>query len=170
MKQLPILLLLALAACTSNSREDKTVKTTSDTLPATNTVAATPGKHLSSEDSLQEAFDSLADGACCTYSQTREESKKGKYFFIQNLGVPDGIYLLLNRQIIQLSADSSQTTDRPNVFRGIVRKYRKILKGLRGETRLRDFIYVFVAVACEHIRNETYRFFNAEWDYEKLIV
>lgn len=57
-----------------------------------------------------------------------------------------------------------------NVFRGLVRNYRKVMKELRQETRLRDFIYVFVSVACEYIGNDTYKFFSPELDYEKLMV
>lgn len=56
-----------------------------------------------------------------------------------------------------------------NVFRGLVRRYKKILTDLRLETRLKAFVYAFVSVACENIGNETYVYYNAEWEYEKLI-
>jgi hypothetical protein len=56
-----------------------------------------------------------------------------------------------------------------NVFRGLVKKYKKVMKELRLETRLIDFIVVFVAASCEYLGNDTYDFFDAELEYEKLM-
>jgi hypothetical protein len=109
MKKLPILLLLALAACASNTREDRTAKTTADTLPATNTVATVPSKHLSGEDSLQAAFDSLLDSPGCSYAETKEGFKKDKLFFIRNYADTTKVYLLFNKKIEQLNIDTSMT-------------------------------------------------------------
>jgi hypothetical protein len=96
MKHLTILLLLVLAACTSNNKEGKPVITPADTT-ATKPVAQT--KHLSAEDSLQAVFDSLRDGRGCSYSTNK---KDGKFFFIHVQDDTNGAYILLNHKIIQL--------------------------------------------------------------------
>ncbi len=56
-----------------------------------------------------------------------------------------------------------------NIFRGLVKRYQKIIKELRLETRLKAFIYVFVSVACEYMGNDRYIFYRADLDYHKLI-
>jgi hypothetical protein len=108
MKQLPILLLLALAACINTTKENKPAASHSDTLPTTKTTAVT-SKHLSSEDSLQAAFDSLLDSPGCSYAETKDGFQKDKLFFIRNYADTTKVYLLFNKQIEQLSIDTTIT-------------------------------------------------------------
>jgi hypothetical protein len=107
MKRLPIFILLVITACTSNTREEKAAVTHSDTIAATNTVSAVPAKHLSADDSLQAAFDSLLDSPGCSYAETEEGFKKDKLFFIRNYADTTKVYLLYNKKIEQLNIDTT---------------------------------------------------------------
>ncbi|OFY87045.1 MAG: hypothetical protein A3F72_17735 [Bacteroidetes bacterium RIFCSPLOWO2_12_FULL_35_15] len=55
-----------------------------------------------------------------------------------------------------------------NIFRGMVNTFKKILPELRLNTRLRDFQYVFIDVACALI-DKTYVFYNTGIAYEKIM-
>jgi len=56
-----------------------------------------------------------------------------------------------------------------NVFRGVVKRYHKILNTVRLETQLRDFTFVFVSVICEYLGNNIYDFHNPDFRYQKLM-
>jgi hypothetical protein len=55
-----------------------------------------------------------------------------------------------------------------NVFRGVVKLFKKKLPWIRLNTRIRDFQYVFINVACAYI-DKTYIFYNTDIEYELLI-
>ncbi len=55
-----------------------------------------------------------------------------------------------------------------NVFRGIVKLFKKKLPWLRKETRIRDFIFTFINVSCAYI-DKTYIFYSTDIEYELLI-
>lgn len=56
-----------------------------------------------------------------------------------------------------------------NVFRGIVKLFKKKLPWLRRETRIGDFIFTFINVACMYHGRGVYEFFTEDIDYELLI-
>lgn len=57
-----------------------------------------------------------------------------------------------------------------NIFRGVVKLFRKLAPEIKLQltTRLRDFQYIFVDVACELV-NKVYVFYNTDIAYEKLM-
>ncbi|MDP1746049.1 MAG: transposase [Bacteroidota bacterium] len=55
-----------------------------------------------------------------------------------------------------------------NVLRGILNVFKKKLPELRLNTRLRDFQFIFIDVACEYINN-TFIFYNTDMAYEKIM-
>lgn len=56
-----------------------------------------------------------------------------------------------------------------NIFRGIVKLFRKKLPWLRSETRIRDFIFKFINVSCKYHGRGVYEFFTEDIEYELLI-
>lgn len=54
-----------------------------------------------------------------------------------------------------------------NVYQAILRTFKKTIKQLRLDARLRDFIFVFMTVACEVIK-DTYVFYDTDIAYEKI--
>lgn len=54
-----------------------------------------------------------------------------------------------------------------NIFRGIVKMFKKVLPYLRLNARLPEFRFVFVIVNCSLI-NKTYIFYNTDVEYEKI--
>lgn len=54
-----------------------------------------------------------------------------------------------------------------NIFRGIVTLFKKHIPQLRLNSRLPDFKYVFIDVACAY-QDRTYIFYNTDIDYQKL--
>jgi hypothetical protein len=55
-----------------------------------------------------------------------------------------------------------------NIFRGMVKTFNKVLPELRLNSRLLDFQYVFIDVACAYI-DKTYIFYYTDIEYEKLM-
>lgn len=55
-----------------------------------------------------------------------------------------------------------------NIFRGMVKAFKKIIPELRLNSRLKDFQFVFIDVACAYV-DKTYIFYNTDIDYESLI-
>jgi hypothetical protein len=56
-----------------------------------------------------------------------------------------------------------------NIFRGILKRFKKVFKELRLETRLPEFQFVFIEVACQLVKKDFYRYFHPAFDYEKLM-
>lgn len=54
-----------------------------------------------------------------------------------------------------------------NVYHGLVKRLNKKIKEVRLNARLRDFIFVFMTVACEVIK-DTYVFYDTDIAYEKI--
>ena len=55
-----------------------------------------------------------------------------------------------------------------NIFRGMVMTFKKFIPGVSQKSRLREFQFVFINVACAYI-NETYIFYNTDIAFEKII-
>lgn len=56
-----------------------------------------------------------------------------------------------------------------NVMRAMVMKFKKVIPELRLEARLYDFVFSFVIVCVSYI-NKQYVFYDAQFDYVKLLV
>jgi hypothetical protein len=55
-----------------------------------------------------------------------------------------------------------------NIFRGTLKIFREHIPQLRLNSRLREFQFLFIDVACELV-NGDYEFFNTDIDYEKIM-
>jgi hypothetical protein len=56
-----------------------------------------------------------------------------------------------------------------NIFRGVVKLFRKVFPGLRLNARLPEFKFTFIEVSCEHIDPGIYVFYSKEEGYVKLM-
>jgi len=54
-----------------------------------------------------------------------------------------------------------------NVYQAVIRKLKKKVKEIRINARLRDFIYMFMSVACE-LTDTEYVFYDTNIAYEKI--
>jgi transposase len=55
-----------------------------------------------------------------------------------------------------------------NIFRGIVRTFKKDIPQLRLNARLREFIFTFIDVVCAYV-NGKYEFYNTDIAFEKIV-
>ena len=55
-----------------------------------------------------------------------------------------------------------------NIFRGMVRVFKKSIPELRLNMRIGKFQSIFIGVACSLI-NDTYEFYNTDIAYEKIM-
>jgi hypothetical protein len=55
-----------------------------------------------------------------------------------------------------------------NIFKGCLALFKKQLPELRLNSRIRDFQFTFIDVACAYI-DRTYIFYNSDIDYQRLM-
>lgn len=55
-----------------------------------------------------------------------------------------------------------------NIFKGMVKLFKKYIPQVKLNTRLKEFQFVFIDVACAYI-DKTYIFYNTDIEYEKLM-
>ncbi|MFI5142040.1 MAG: hypothetical protein ACHQII_06755, partial [Bacteroidia bacterium] len=55
-----------------------------------------------------------------------------------------------------------------NIFVGMRNMFKKVIPQIGLKSRLKDFQFVFMDVACAYI-NKTYIFYNTDIEYEKLM-
>lgn len=97
-----------------------------------------------------------------------EYNKRGnaerKFSFLKNdFGWKFPPFMNMNENTVFLIAAALAN----NIFRGVVKLFKKVIPQLRLNARLPDFQFVFIDVACAY-KDRTYIFYNTDIDYQKL--
>lgn len=108
------------------------------------------------------------------YEKTSEElvieyNKRGnaerKFSFMKNdFGWRLPPFMNMNENTVFLIASALAN----NIFRGMVKTFKKQVPQLRLNARLKEFQFIFIDVACAYI-DKTYIFYNTDIEYELLI-
>lgn len=128
-------------------------------------------KHWKKIDGYQYKFYVTNDFETCSENIVKEYNKRGdaerKFSFMKNdFGWKYPPFMNMNENTVFFILAALAN----NVFRSMVKIFNKIIPGLRLNTTLPDFQFVFIHVSCYYNHNDGYyEFDNTDIPYEKLM-